>query len=238
MASSLASRAKSSRAASSATPSPAARRGPDLNVDLIAKTALAVADEQGADGFTLRAVADALGVTPMALYHHVADKTALVSLVVDASLASRPLPAPTGVWQDDLWELARWTRQIMVDHPAVGKLRQIYRVWTPSAFPIAERWLSVWQQSGLPLDKAVTAAVVTSLALTGIVAEEPVIRQMDLPDESMLAMFPNARLVFTAERDIDADFELVARALIEGVHARLQRQIDAAPASSSKPKID
>ena len=193
----------------------------DLNVEVIATTALAVADEHGVEGFTLRAVADALGVTPMALYHYVPDKAGLVSLVVNAALASRALPAPTGVWQDDLWELARWMRQITLDHPAVGKLRHTYRVWTPAVFPITERWLGVWQQSGLPLDQAVTAAVVTSLALTGIVAEEPVAQGMDLPDESVLRMFPNARLVFSAPRDLDADFELAARALIEGVHARL-----------------
>jgi len=236
VANSPAARAKSKRATSPSSRRPAERRGPDLNVDLIAKTALAVADDKGAAGFTLRAVADALGVTPMALYHHVADKTALVALVVDASLAARPLPTPTGVWQDDLWEIARWTRQIMQDHPAVGKLRQIHRVWTPSALPIAERWLNVWQQSGLPLDKAVTAAVVTSLALTGIVAEEAAVRKMDLPDESMLALLPNARLVFTARRDLEADFELVARALIEGVHARLQREVEEAATSPPKPK--
>ena len=207
----------------------------DLNADLITKTALAVADEHGVKGFTLRAVADALGVTPMALYHYVPDKAGLVSLVVDAALASRALPTPTGVWQDDLWELARWTRQIMRDHPAVGKLRQTYQVWTPSVFPITERWLGIWQQSGLPLDEAVTAAVVTSLALTGIAAEEHAVGQMKLPDASMLTMLPNARLVFMVERDADADFELVARALIEGVHARLQADVGAAASKPPRP---
>jgi AcrR family transcriptional regulator len=195
---------------------------PDLDLRRITDAAMRVADEHGADGFTMRAVADELGVTAMALYHHVPDKAALVALVVDAAIAEQPLPPPTGVWRDDLWAVAKWMRQSSLDHPAIGKLRQNYRVWTPSVFPMTERWLSVWQQSGLPLEKAVTAAVTSSMAITGMVHEELVYREVDWPDaDQHLSLFPNARLVFTAHRDSAEDFELLVRSLIDGLHARL-----------------
>jgi AcrR family transcriptional regulator len=194
----------------------------DLDLENIAAAAMRVADERGAAGFTMRAVAEELGVTAMALYHHVPDKAGLVALIVDASIAEHPLPPPTGVWREDLWELALWTRRSVLDHPAVGKLRQAYRVWTPSIFPMTERWLSVWQQSGLPLDAAVTAAVTSSLAVTGMVEQELVFREMDWPvDDKHLAMLPNARLLFSAQRDSAADFELLVRALIDGLYAQL-----------------
>lgn len=194
----------------------------ELNADRIAAAALRVAQERGVQGFTMRAVADALGVTPMALYHHVPDKAGLVALLVDATIGGSALPAPTGVWRDDLWEMARWLRTSAVTNPVVGKLRQAYQVWTPSVFPITERWLSIWQQSGLPLEQAVTAAVTSSMAIVGLVAEESVFQDMDLPDDEMLAMQPGARLVFQTTRDHDADFELLVRSLIDGLYARLR----------------
>ena len=104
----------------------------ELTLKRIAEASLAVADEQGASGFTMRAVADHLGVTPMALYHHVTDKAGLVAVLVDEAIAERPLPAPTGIWQDDLWEVARWMRESTLAHPAVGRLRSAYHVWTRS----------------------------------------------------------------------------------------------------------
>ena len=68
---------------------------PDLDVERIVEVALAVCDDRGADGLTMRAVADELGVTPMALYRHVKDKTDLVGLLFEAVLHEEPLPAPT-----------------------------------------------------------------------------------------------------------------------------------------------
>lgn len=170
----------------------------------------------------MRAVAEELGVTAMALYHHVPDKAGLVALMVDAAIVERPLPPPTGVWRDDLWHVAEWMRQTTLDHPALGKLRQTHRVWSPSILRVTERWLAVWQQSGLPLEAAVTAAATSSLAISGMVTEEALYNQTDWPDVDIdLALLPNARLVFTSPRDPAADFELLVRSLIDGLHARL-----------------
>ena len=104
----------------------------ELTRERIARAALDVADAQGATGFTMRAVADCLGVTPMALYHYVDDKAGLVALLVDAALSDRPLPSPTGSWQEDLWGVAQWMRDTTLAHPAVARLRKDYSVWTSS----------------------------------------------------------------------------------------------------------
>ncbi len=189
--------------------------------DQIAEAALEVADEHGARGFTMRAVAEKLGVTPMALYHYVEDKAALVALLVDAVIAERPLPAPTGSWREDLWVMARWMRESTLAHPAVSRLRGAYHVWTPSIFPMTERWLSIWQQSGLEFEAAVRAALISSTAVIGFVEEELILGETVPPEDSVLSSFPYARLAFAAERDGSEEFELVVRSLIEGLHARL-----------------
>jgi AcrR family transcriptional regulator len=193
----------------------------ELTPERIATAALVVADEKGAAGFSMRAVADRLGVTPMALYHHVADKAGLVALLVDRVIAERALPPPTGAWLDDLFELARWMREATLAHPAIGRLRNDHQVWTPSIFPMTERWLSVWQQSGLDLETAMVAAAATSTAIIGFVEQELIQSSTVVPDEVMLASFPNARFAFATERDGAKEFELVVRSLINGVHASL-----------------
>jgi AcrR family transcriptional regulator len=193
----------------------------DLTRDRIAAAALRVADEHGADGFTMRAVADSLDVTPMALYHHVKDKAALVGLVVDAVIEGQPLPPPSGSWQEDLLEMARWMRTITLIHPAVSRLRSKHRVWTVSIFPMTERWISVWQQSGLGLRDALLAASATSSTIIGFVEQELVLQELVPPDASMLASFPSARMAFGPKRNGSREFELVVRSVIEGVHSRL-----------------
>ena len=188
----------------------------------IAEAALAVADERGASrGFTMRAVAETIGVTPMALYHYVEDKAALVALVVDASIAENPLPPPTGSWQEDLFDMARWVRQTTLAHPAVARLRSEYNVWTPSIFPMTERWFSVWQQSGLELSDALLAASASSTAIIGFVETELLYAKTTFPDASALSSFPSARLAFNLERDGTREFELIVRSILDGLHARL-----------------
>lgn len=197
------------------------KASPDLNRERIAEAGLAIADERGVEGFTIRAVADRLGVTPMALYHHVADKAELARLVVDAAISETPMPASTGEWKEDLWLMARWVRERGQAHPSLSRLRSEHKVWTPSMLRLTERWFSLWRQSGLDLKKSVAAASASSMAVTGLVSEETVIRQMDRPDPRVLEQIPDAGLLFNAQTDPDAMFELAVRAVIDGVQRRV-----------------
>jgi AcrR family transcriptional regulator len=193
----------------------------ELDKDRIATAALRVANKHGVEGFTMRAVAEALDVTPMALYHHVQDKAALVTLIVDTAIRKHPFPHTTGIWQDDLLAVARWTRQGMVQHPVVAQLRRLYNVWTPSMLQLTERWLIIWQQSGLELQDAMLAASTSSMAINGLVKEEMLYRTLKFPDEKTLAWLPHVRRMFAAKPNRDAQFDLVVQSLIEGLHARL-----------------
>jgi len=67
-----------------------------LNRDSIARAALVVLDRQGATGLTMRAVASELGSSPMGLYHNVADRAELITLMIDVSLREEPMHAPLG----------------------------------------------------------------------------------------------------------------------------------------------
>jgi AcrR family transcriptional regulator len=190
----------------------------------IAAAALAIVDEQGAKALTMRAVADALGVTAMALYHYVDDKTALVALLVDEAIGDRPLPSPTGAgWDEDVLELARWMRDGAQRHPGVARLRQDHRVWTPTIMALGERWLGLWLQSGLPLEAAAEAAMTTLMAINGMIDQEASLASFHVPDADALAWHPNLRVALAggAQRDRDAAFDLVVRSVVAGVQQEL-----------------
>lgn len=54
-----------------------------LTPDSVIEAAVGLADDKGLDAVSMRAVAELLGVVPMALYKHVADKEALLDGMVD-----------------------------------------------------------------------------------------------------------------------------------------------------------
>lgn len=65
-------------------------RSAGLDVPRIVAASFAIADADGLDGLTMRRLAVELGVTPMAVYHHVANKEQLLDLLVDESLRTLP----------------------------------------------------------------------------------------------------------------------------------------------------
>jgi AcrR family transcriptional regulator len=82
---------------------PVATRGPGrpatiTRVDVIG-AASRLAREVGLDRFTMGQLADELGVAPMTAYHHVANRTELVQLVVEDLLYRVDIPGPdAGAW--------------------------------------------------------------------------------------------------------------------------------------------
>ena len=109
-----------------------ARRGPSqatrrarapLSHAAVIEAAVALADEIGVHPLTLRKLAQHLAVSPMAIYHHVADKEQILDGMVDAVFAEIDLPADPDGWRDAMEKRARATRAALRRHPwAVGLL--------------------------------------------------------------------------------------------------------------------
>jgi AcrR family transcriptional regulator len=55
--------------------------------DRIARVALAILEEEGPEAVSMRRVASAVGITPMAIYHHFPDREALLNTVTDREFA-------------------------------------------------------------------------------------------------------------------------------------------------------
>src|SRR5215211_3595236 len=74
-----------------------------LSRDAIVHAALRVMDREGSAGLSMRRVAEELGTGPASLYWHVANKDALINLIIDQVASEVPLPEPDpDRWQEQL----------------------------------------------------------------------------------------------------------------------------------------
>ncbi|SCE79344.1 regulatory protein, tetR family [Micromonospora viridifaciens] len=96
------------------------RRGPrpGRSLDDIVTAAIDLADTDGLDAVTMRAVAQAVGVAPMTLYTYVPGKAELLDLMLDASYARMPRPDRSGEpWRARVAALAEDNRRLFTAHP-------------------------------------------------------------------------------------------------------------------------
>lgn len=104
------------------------KRAP-LNRERVVTAAMALADEKGAAGVTMRALAARLGVEAMSLYNHVAGREDILDGMVDAVFGEIDLPEPTTDsttdsttdWKEAMRDRGASLRAVLRRHPwAVG----------------------------------------------------------------------------------------------------------------------
>jgi AcrR family transcriptional regulator len=92
-----------------------------LSRPLVLQTAVALADEDGFDGFSMRRLAQQLGVVPMALYKHVANKDELLDGMVDVVFGEIESPSIDDDWRAAMRRRAISTRDALKRHSwAIG----------------------------------------------------------------------------------------------------------------------
>ncbi|WP_433655373.1 TetR/AcrR family transcriptional regulator [Nocardia sp. CA-128927] len=142
-----------------------------LDVDLVVRTAVQLADRDGLPGATLPKIAETLGVTPMSLYRHIGSKEELLVLMADAALGTPPtFPAPVDDWRPALreWAFALWS----------GHRQRPWLTQLPIAGPPSGPGSVGWMDSGL---RALRATGLDSGAKVGVVmVVSGYVRQADL----------------------------------------------------------
>src|SRR4029450_909077 len=94
-----------------------------LTQDAIVHAALRVLDRDGANGLSMRRVAEALGTGPASLDWHVASKEALINLLIDRVIGEVSVPEPDpGNWQEQLREWLLEVRRVFDRHPGLAGL--------------------------------------------------------------------------------------------------------------------
>jgi TetR/AcrR family transcriptional regulator, tetracycline repressor protein len=114
-----------------------------LSKNVVVDTALRVADEEGLEALSLRRLARALDVTPMAIYRHVRNKSHLLDLMADRLLERIDLAAGApAAWTERLRRLLGSYQAVAAEHPAAPHL--LARPFSsPTALRISETLLEV-----------------------------------------------------------------------------------------------
>lgn len=102
-----------------ATPEAAVKAEPALSRERIVAAAVALLDAEGAQGLSMRRLADRLGCGVMSLYWHVDNKDGVLDLALDAVLAYRPAAdAPDEQdWRAEVAHMLGDWRAGMLRHP-------------------------------------------------------------------------------------------------------------------------
>jgi TetR/AcrR family transcriptional regulator, tetracycline repressor protein len=95
------------------------RRG-GLTRDEIVDAALDLVRAEGVAAVTMRRLAELIGVTPMALYHHVPNKSVLLDLVVEQIGVDLHLDHDGRPWMDQIRTYAHAWRDELHRHPGVA----------------------------------------------------------------------------------------------------------------------
>jgi AcrR family transcriptional regulator len=97
------------------------RPRPALSRERVLRGAVTVADAGGLAGLTIRSLAEELGVKPMSVYHHVANKDEILDGIVDLVFNEIELPPADGAWRSAMRSRAESARQALKRHPwAIG----------------------------------------------------------------------------------------------------------------------
>jgi AcrR family transcriptional regulator len=140
------------------------RRGPRpaLSLDGIVRRAIELADRDGLEAVTMRRLANALGVGPMALYTYVPGKAELLDLMLDAVYDELPRAAWSGDgWRERLTAVARDNRALFEAHPWAAAISTGRPPLGPGLMAKYEHELSAFEHAGL--DDVDTDAALTFL---------------------------------------------------------------------------
>ncbi|WOQ16587.1 TetR/AcrR family transcriptional regulator C-terminal domain-containing protein [Raineyella sp. W15-4] len=151
-----------------------------LTRDRVVAGAVDLADQEGLDALTIRALAARLGVRPMALYHHVAHKEAILDAIVDAVFAEVHVPTATGRWRDELAHRSRSMRAALGRHPWAVALMETRAHPGRASLANHEAVLAVLSAAGFALPAAGHAYAVLDAYVYGFALQEAMLASVDL----------------------------------------------------------
>ncbi|WP_432182392.1 TetR/AcrR family transcriptional regulator [Streptomyces sp. NBC_00063] len=137
-----------------------------LNADLILGRALNLLDAKGVDGFSMRALADDLGVGTMALYTYFRGKDELLRAARDHVLSAHAPPAGAkGPWDERLRCLCIALYTLFAERPAILRLlteakEDAQQAFGYSAPATLERMASLLRESGMDAAECVRSCSV------------------------------------------------------------------------------
>ncbi len=142
-----------------------------LNRSSVLQAAVALGDANGLDGFSMRQLAHELGVVPMALYKHVANKDELLDGMVDTVFSEIESPPIDHDWKSAMRRRAISVRAALNRHPwAIGLMET--RNPGPSNLRNHNAVMGCLREAGFSFEAAIHAYSVQDAYVYGFALQE------------------------------------------------------------------
>jgi AcrR family transcriptional regulator len=131
--------------------SDAVRRVP-LSRDRVLRAAVALADDGGIESLNMRRLAQELGVVPMALYKHVANKDQLLDGMVDVIVGEISPPVPGADWRSAVRQRILSARHALLRHPWASRVIESRTIPTPVVLAYMDSVIGLFRTGGFSVD--------------------------------------------------------------------------------------
>jgi AcrR family transcriptional regulator len=193
----------------------AAKPRTPLSKERVLDAAVALADEGGVDALSMRKIAQALGVVPMALYKHVAHKNELLDGMIDVVVGEIDPPDGGTDWKTAIRRRVLSARRMLLRHPwASGVIESRIKARanpTPLVLEYLDSMIGLFRAGGFSIDLTHHAMHVMGSRLLGFsqeLFEDTADREPEpdaLPPQEMAARFPHiTELVMAVTHDQDS----------------------------------
>ena len=198
-----------------------------LSRERIVDTAIALVDGEGLNALTMRRLGAELGMDPMAVYHYLPNKAAVLDAVVEAVMAEIDLSVddPSGPAQERLVRAAQAYEEVLLRHRNALPLLLARGPATAAALAPVEVMVGILRAGGMPPEQAVAGMHVLTAAVRGYAAI--IANDLDNPGqrdaETLVALAAPEQFPYLSEaaaqpaQDLQAAFDFGIRAIAAGL---------------------
>ena len=129
-----------------------ARSRAPLSRERVLRAAVALADQGGVDALTMRKLAQELGVVPMALYKHVANKDELLDGMIDVVVGEIDPPAALADWKTAVRRRVLSARAALRRHPWASRVIESRTDPTPTVLRYMDSMIGMFRAGGFSID--------------------------------------------------------------------------------------
>jgi AcrR family transcriptional regulator len=114
--------------------------------------AVALADEGGVDALSMRRLAQELGVVPMALYKHVANKDEMLGGMIDVVVGEIDPPLSGTDWKTAIRQRVLSARSALLRHPWASQVIESRTDPTPAVLKYMDSMVGMFRAGGFSVD--------------------------------------------------------------------------------------
>ncbi len=217
---------------------PAIETKTPLSRERVLETAIALADAHGLEAFSMRKLADELGVAAMSLYHHVPNKDQWLDAMIDLVFSEIELPSTDDEWKTAMRKRALSTLEALNRHRWAVGLMEGRTTHGPANLRLHNAVLGCLRGAGFSLEMTVHAYSVQDAYIYGFALQQvdmnpetpedfaAVAAQQMVDYEAALADFPHLVRVVGGHvakvgYDYDAEFLFGLDLILDALERRL-----------------